>query len=231
MASQWHSSILPHARCYWPPARTGLIGLAVVRARVYCTQRAVFGAFTLIPSMRRCKPHVYRTGDVTPMATRMPRSPSAQPRQRGPAGASQSFLRRQLGVVLGAVAGVALSVAALLVLSAIRASPTVPAPDTTTARALCADLQSRHYAALYTLLTPDLQAAGTASQFVASQQELDIASGRVTTCAYHVQRVASDEADLVVTVQRGEGAPSTSDVILHYIGSAWRIGSYDSSRI
>lgn len=164
------------------------------------------------------------------MATRMPRSPSAQPRQRGPAGASQYFLRRQLGVVLGAVAGLGLSVAALLVLSAIRASPSVPVPDTT-ARALCADLQSRTYAALYTLLTPDLQAAGTTSQFAASQQELDIASGRVTTCAYHVQRVASDEADLAVTVQRGEGAPSTSDVILHYTGSAWRIGSYDSSRI
>ncbi|HEV2461409.1 MAG TPA: hypothetical protein VGS80_23900 [Ktedonobacterales bacterium] len=164
------------------------------------------------------------------MATRMPRSPSAQPRQRSPAGAAQSFLRRQLGVVLGAVAGLALSVAALLVLSAIRASPSVPAPDST-ARALCADLQSRDYAALYTLLASDLQAAGTASQFAASQQELDVASGRVATCAYHVQRVASEEADLAVTVQRGEGAPSTSEVKLHYTGSAWRIGSYDSSRI
>jgi hypothetical protein len=131
---------------------------------------------------------------------------------------------------LGAAAGLVVSVAALLVLSIIRASPSLPAPDST-ARALCADLRSRNYIALYALLGTDLQATGTASQFAASQQELDVTTGRVTTCAYRVQRVVSDDAHVIVTVQRGTGAPATSDVTLRYVGGTWSIGGYDSSRI
>ena len=164
------------------------------------------------------------------MATHMPHFPSTPPRHSPPASPSQSFVRRQLGIILGAVAGIVLSVAALLVLSVIRATTPVPAPDAT-ARALCADLQSRDYTALYMLLAPDLQATGTPSQFAASQQELDITAGRVTVCAFRIQRAVSDDATLMVTVQRGDGAPTTSDVALRYTNNAWRIGSYDSSDI
>ncbi|MGO8946489.1 MAG: hypothetical protein ACLQUY_02255 [Ktedonobacterales bacterium] len=138
--------------------------------------------------------------------------------------------RRYLPWVLGASTGLVVCVAGLLVLHLINNA--VPSPSAT-ASAICSDLTSTDYASLYLTLTPSLQEQGSDSQveFTASQRELDIVSGRVTSCSYEFQRSNSAEATVTYLITRGSKRAQSAQVDLVYVDGAWRIQDYDTSMI
>ena len=146
------------------------------------------------------------------------------------ASAASSRRPRYLPVVLGAVTGIVLCVAALLALLAINRS--LPSPAAT-AGAICTDLRTADYASLYAALVPSLQQQGTNPQgeFSASQQELDIVSGRVTSCSYKLQQVSGQEESVTYNIARGDQAARPAEVQLVYQNGRWRIQSYDTSLI
>ena len=144
-----------------------------------------------------------------------------------------SLFRRRLPLLLGAATGLVICVVGLFVLLALNGrTPPVPAPDAT-ANAICADLRSADYTALYNALAPALQQQGANAQmeFVASQRQLDIASGKVASCAYQVQRADSAQATVSYTIARGSAPAQSGQIVFSYLDGSWRIASYDTSLI
>lgn len=153
------------------------------------------------------------------------RSDSRQPveagsTRRGVAGRPRAWLP----VALGVAAGLALCGLVYLALTFFNQPAPDPAP---TARAICADLTTQRYDGLYTLLSPDLQAQGSAGQFSASQRELDQLIGPARTCAASVSSVSGATADISLTLQRTKA--SEAQVTLIQVSGAWRIASYEQT--
>ena len=144
--------------------------------------------------------------------------------------ATHSRRPKYLPLALGAGTGLVLSIAALLALLAINRPP--PSP-TTTAGSICTDLRTADYASLYATLAPSLQQQGTNAQaeFSASQQELDIVSGRVRSCSYQLQQVSGQEEHVTYSISRGSQTARPAEVLLVYQNGKWRIESYDTSLI
>ncbi|MFI5273072.1 MAG: hypothetical protein ACHQ4H_08585 [Ktedonobacterales bacterium] len=166
------------------------------------------------------------------MPTRIPGRPAAGRAAAEQSGAVPSarpgLLRRQSGVIAGAVAGFLLCALVFLIVRAITGASRTP-PPAATAQTLCADLRTQHYADLYTQLAPALQAAGTAAQFTASQQELDRLRGPVTGCTYTLSQVSDSGAAVRFTITRDSAAPAPASVTLRSSAGVWQIESYDSA--
>jgi hypothetical protein len=129
--------------------------------------------------------------------------------------------------VLGGIfAGLALCALAFVALRLTNAPAPNPSP---VAHAICADLTSQRYGALYTLLSPDLQGQGTEAQFAASQRELDRLVGVVHGCQASVGSVDGGVASVTLTLQRGTSASITAPLALTQSQGAWRISSYDQN--
>jgi hypothetical protein len=108
-----------------------------------------------------------------------------------------------------------------------------PPSPSTTAGSICTDLRTADYASLYSVLAPSLQQQGTNPQaeFSASQRELDIVSGRVVTCSYHLQQVSGQQQSVIYSISRGDRPAHPAEVLLVYQNGRWRIQSYDTSLI
>lgn len=148
-------------------------------------------------------------------------SPEAAPEQRS---------RRWggLAVLLGAVTGILICGIGFgaLYLANGRTTP----PDGA-AQSLCADLQSQNYTAAYELLAPQIQHEGTAQQFTLSQRQLDIQDGKVVACIFTVSSADSAQASIRMTVTRERTGATAGAVHFQYLGSAWKMDSYDTSVI
>ncbi len=144
-----------------------------------------------------------------------------------------SLFRRRLPLLLGAVTGLVICLVGMFVLLALNGhTPSVPAPDAT-ANGVCDDLRTANYTALYDALAPALQQQGANAQaeFVASQRQLDIASGKVVSCAYQVQHADSAQATVTYTIARGSAPAQTGQITFNFLDGSWRIASYDTSLI
>lgn len=137
---------------------------------------------------------------------------------------ARGWQRGVLPILLGALAGLALCALAYLALTL----SAKPAPDPLpTARVICADLTAQRYESLYTLLSPDLQRQGNATQFAASQRELDSLTGPVRTCQASVASVSGSVVTLTLTLQRGQTAAVSAQATLDEEQGSWRVTSYD----
>ena len=162
------------------------------------------------PGSRYASPVRYRDADAGPTARR-------------------SALQA-LPLLLGAVAGIALVVLVMALLSQQSASPQSPSVAPT-ARQLCADLTAQRYDDLYELLAPALQTVGSRPQFVASQRQLDAQRGVARACSYSVAEQDATNAALTLTITRGSAAATSGQVRLTYEGNSWRIADFDSSLV
>jgi hypothetical protein len=159
------------------------------------------------------------------------RNPSQSERnQRHRPSAAAGRRSRYLPIILGAVTGIVLCIAALVALLAINRPPPSPAA---TAGAICTDLRTADYTSLYAALAPSLQQQGTNPQaeFSASQQELDIVSGRVTSCSYLLPQVSGQEESVTYSIARGGQVARPAKVLLVYQNGRWRIQNYDTNMI
>ena len=129
-------------------------------------------------------------------------------------------------LLLGAATGVLLCLLAFGLLRA--ANGTTAGPDAAAAgRTLCTQLEAQQYAALYASLSVRLRNEGTSAQFAASQEQLDILYGKVTSCSASVTQVSGRPA-LSLRVTRMHVGERTGAVTLVNEDNAWRIDSYDS---
>lgn len=163
------------------------------------------------------------------------RSQSRAARPTDVAGAPATEARRRgrwggLAIVLGALTGLALCLAAAGILYLVNGSSQSGrvSPDRA-AQALCADLQAQQYAAAYQLLAPPVQHEGTAQQFTLSQQQLDSISGKVTACAYTVTSADAEQASLTLSLTRARAGAVSGVVHMQYLDNAWKVDSYDSA--
>ena len=132
---------------------------------------------------------------------------------------------RLLPSVLGGITGLAICVVILFVW---RASSPRPAPLQPVAATVCTDLQHRDYGTLFTLLAPQLQQEGTQAQFAASQRQLDILRGPVTSCSFHAN-TQGNQATVTYHIQRKDGASKDGVTQFQMVSGVWRITAYDSS--
>lgn len=163
------------------------------------------------------------------MRVPMSRTGGGEPRvegERGIDGRRPSLIRRQLGIVVGAAAGLVVCAVIFAIIN-LTSGPRVPPPDTM-AHTLCADLTSQRYDDLYAQLAPALQSAGTSQQFAASQRQLDTLRGTVSVCSYALVSASDTAATLRFSLMRDHSGPTTADVILRYDSGTWRIESYDA---
>ena len=137
---------------------------------------------------------------------------------------------RALPLLLGAVAGVALVVLVMGLLSQRPGQAQSPSV-TPTARQLCDDLTAQRYDDLYGLLASALQSIGSRAQFVASQRQLDAQRGVARTCGYSVAGQDAANATLTLTITRESSATTSAQVRLIYEGTSWRIADFDSSLV
>jgi len=137
-------------------------------------------------------------------------------------------IRGGFPILLGAVAGVLLCAVAVAAGSLLGSHTPDPAPA---ARALCADLVAHDYAALYALLSPQQQAAGTQAQFVASQRQLDVLRGATTRCAAVVTAESGATAEATLTLTRAAAVPTTGQAQLVLTAGGWRVNSFDNSLV
>ena len=133
-------------------------------------------------------------------------------------------------MLLGAVTGLVLCVVGLLVLTAINHQTPSPAG---TATDICTDLQSADYSSLYTLLTPSLQQQGSNPQveFSASQQQLQVVSGKVMSCSFRLAQSDTTHAIATFSIVRGSQAARSAQVALVFQNGKWRIQEYDPSLV
>lgn len=165
---------------------------------------------------------------------------SARPRQREPypAETNQPHVETEgmwratgvsrLPLVLGAATGILLCALALAVLFVVNSH--AASPDAT-GQTLCADVGAQNYDAVYELLAPPLQNLGSATQFGASQRELDALSGKVTSCAVTVLSADSTQASLRLTITRQRTGASQAAVHLQLLSGAWKVDAYDTSLV
>lgn len=162
------------------------------------------------PGSRYTIPTRYREADAKPSARR-------------------STLRA-LPLLLGAIAGIALVVLVMSLLSQRPGQAQNPSVAPT-ARQLCDDLTTQRYDDLYGLLAPALQTVGSRAQFVASQRQLDAQLGTARACSYSIAGQDAASATLTLTVTRGASAATSGQVRLTYEGTHWRIADFDSSLV
>lgn len=137
---------------------------------------------------------------------------------------------RFLPVVLGMVAGVALVIVGLSLLS--RGSATAQPPSfTPTARQVCNDLTAQRYDDLYGLLSTAQQQIGPRDQFVAVQRQLDAQLGATHTCAYSAAQQDASHVTLTLTLTRGAAPAAQAQAQLTYERNGWRISDYDSALV
>lgn len=127
--------------------------------------------------------------------------------------------------MLGIVAGLALCGLGLVALNS--ASGGRPSAPSSTVGSICNDLSAQKYDNLYSLLAPNLQQQGSQTQFVASQRELDIVLGPVTTCHDATSWSGNGSAKATLTLERKNEASSV--VTLIYQQSDWRIDTFDNN--
>jgi hypothetical protein len=113
-----------------------------------------------------------------------------------------------------------------------RQSPSLPSPGGAAAD-ICTDLRAADYASLYQTLSPalQLQGADAETEFTASQKQLDIVSGRVSSCSYQIQRPNDTLANVTYLITRGSKPAQTAQVVLAYLNGAWRIQQYDTGLV
>lgn len=137
---------------------------------------------------------------------------------------------RFLPVALGMVAGVALVIVGLSLLS--RGSATAQPPSfTPTARQVCDDLTAQRYDNLYSLLSPAQQQIGSRDQFVAVQRQLDAELGATHTCVSSATLQDANHVTLTLTLTRGSTPPTKAQAQLTYGQQGWRISDYDTSLV
>lgn len=127
---------------------------------------------------------------------------------------------------MGAATGILLCALALAVLFAVNSHTASPEAA---GQSLCADLQAQNYDAVYNLLAPSLQSAGNATQFAASQRELDALSGKVVSCTATVQQAGSTQASLRLDITRQQTGAAQATVHMQILDGAWRVDAYDTS--
>lgn len=141
---------------------------------------------------------------------------------------SRAILSGPLGalpIMLGVVAGLALCGVGLVALNSFSGGRP-PAPSSMVG-SICDDLSAQKYDDLYSLLAPNLQQQGSQTQFVASQRELDIVLGPVTSCHDATSWTGTGAARATLTLERKSEA--TSVVTLIYRQSDWRIDAFDNN--
>jgi hypothetical protein len=142
-------------------------------------------------------------------------------------------IARRFPLVLGVGAGIALCLLGALTLALLRGGASVvslPAPAPV-AQQICADLQHQDYTDLYTLLSAAQRSTGDAAQFAASQRQLDVASGAVTSCSVAVVESTGGKADVRFSVTRAQTGASTGQGSLVYESNSWRLDAYDASTV
>ena len=132
---------------------------------------------------------------------------------------------RQYPVVLGAAAGALCCVLALAVSLLLKGSPPTARSYADT---VCTDLKSRRYDLLYSLLTPSLQSLGNASQFSASQQQLDALRGTTTNCSVSTVQSGPSQTVVTLTVARERMAEVSTQIILVPAQNGWALEQFDS---
>jgi hypothetical protein len=130
---------------------------------------------------------------------------------------------------LGAATGILLCAVALAALFLFNAHG--GASPEAAGQALCADLQAQNYDAVYSVLAPPLQGAGTSAQFAASQRELDALSGKVVSCTATVQQSDGSQASLQLTITRQQAGTAHAKVHMELLDDAWKVDSYDTSTV
>ncbi|HEX8982875.1 MAG TPA: hypothetical protein VF792_08910 [Ktedonobacterales bacterium] len=143
--------------------------------------------------------------------------PKARELLRGPLGA--------LPIMLGIVAGLVLCGFGLVALNSSAGGR--PPDPSTTVDSICADLSTQKYDDLYSRLAPALQQQGNQAQFVASQRELDVLLGPVTSCKHSETWYGNDVAHAAITLERKNEAGSS--ITLAYKQSEWSIVDFDKS--
>lgn len=137
---------------------------------------------------------------------------------------------RFLSVALGMVAGVALVIVGLSLLS--HGSATAQPPSfTPTARQVCNDLTTQRYDDLYGLLSTAQQQIGPRDQFVAVQRQLDAQFGATHTCAYSAAQQDASHVTLTLTLTRGSAPAAKAQAQLTYDQQGWRISDYDTALV
>jgi hypothetical protein len=139
-------------------------------------------------------------------------------------------IARRFALPLGAAAGLALCLLAAFALALLRggaSAVSLPSPDPV-AQQICADLQRQGYADLYGLLSNTQRAAGDEAQFAASQRQLDVASGAVTSCSAVVVEGTGGKAGVRFSVTRAQAGASTGQGSLVYENNSWRLDAYDA---
>ena len=140
--------------------------------------------------------------------------------------ARRTFGLSRVPLVLGAATGILLCGLALAVLFVVNSHAASPEA---TGQTLCADLQAQNYDAVYELLARPLQNLGSATQFDASQRELDALSGKVASCTVTVQLADSAQASLRLTITRQQSGLSQAAVHMQFLGGVWEVDAYDTS--
>ena len=157
----------------------------------------------------------------------VPRNASAD-MGASPGGQSPSAPRgllRRAPIVLGTITGLVVCALAFAVLQLTAAQAPAPIDRATT---LCTQLKAQRYAEIYSTLSARLRAEGTAAQFAASQEQLDVLYGKVTTCSANATQ-ASGQPSLTLSVTRARQGTRAGSITLVYEDNAWKIDSYDSS--
>lgn len=135
-----------------------------------------------------------------------------------------------LPLALGALAGVALVIVAMAIISHLSGSTSRPSVNPTAQR-ICDDLTSQQYSDLYTLLSQAEKSLGPGDQFAASQRQLDAQLGTARGCTYRVASQDAASATLTLTLTRGSSPPASGQVRLIFEQNGWRIAEYDSSLV
>ncbi len=159
----------------------------------------------------------------------VPRNASAD-MGASPGGQSPSAPRgllRRAPIVLGTITGLVVCALAFAVLQLTAAQAPAPIDRATT---LCTQLKAQRYAEIYSTLSARLRAEGTAAQFAASQEQLDVLYGKVTACSANANATQpSGQPSLTLSVTRERQGTRAGSITLVYEDNTWKIDSYDSS--
>jgi hypothetical protein len=157
----------------------------------------------------------------------VPRNTSAE-MGASPGGQSPSAPRgllRRAPIVFGTITGLVVCALAFAVLQLTAAPAPAPIDRATT---LCTQLKAQRYAEIYSTLSARLRAEGTAAQFAASQEQLDVLYGKVAACSANATQ-PSGRPSLTLSVTRERQGTRAGSITLVYEDNAWKIDSYDSS--
>lgn len=149
-------------------------------------------------------------------------APPARP-VRGPAPRGRRPYRLLIAALLGLA--LALAVVAVLVFTSRTGSASVASQQ------FCDALVRHDYPSAYSQLSQALRQEGTASQFAASQEELDRLDGSASSCRFSAPQVQADHATFTLTLTRSRSGTVSGALGLVREQGAWRVDSYDSNVI